>query len=121
MSSWVDHAALVLGLLIAAGSHAQAPYPGIGRAATPAEVAAWDIDGRPDFQGLPPGSGTVARGQAVWEAQCASCHGIFGESNEVFSPLIGGTTAGLAVLVLMRMRRYLELDEAVRLEGSEAP
>ena len=30
--------------------------------------------------------------------------------------LIGGTTAGLAVLVLMRMRRYLELDEAARLE-----
>jgi hypothetical protein len=25
------------------------------------------------------------------------------------------------VLVLMRMRRYLELDEAARLEGSEAP
>jgi hypothetical protein len=35
--------------------------------------------------------------------------------------LIGGTTAGLAVLVLMRMRRYLELDEAARREGSEAP
>jgi cytochrome c len=29
---------------------------------------------------------------AVWEAGCASCHGFFGESNEVFSPLIGGTT-----------------------------
>jgi cytochrome c len=29
----------------------------------------------------------------VWEAKCASCHGVFGESNEVFSPLVGGTTA----------------------------
>jgi cytochrome c551/c552 len=29
----------------------------------------------------------------VWEAKCASCHGVFGESNEVFSPIIGGTTA----------------------------
>jgi cytochrome c len=29
----------------------------------------------------------------VWEARCAACHGIFGESNEVFSPLVGGTTA----------------------------
>jgi S-disulfanyl-L-cysteine oxidoreductase SoxD len=28
----------------------------------------------------------------VWEAKCASCHGIFGESNEVFTPLVGGTT-----------------------------
>ena len=68
-------------------------YPGLGRAATPKEVAKWDIDVRPDFKGLPPGSGSVAKGQDVWEAKCAHCHGIFGESNEVFSPLIGGTTA----------------------------
>ncbi len=68
-------------------------YPGIGRAATASEVAAWDIDVRPDFLGLPAGSGTVARGQDVWEAKCASCHGVFGESNEIFSPLVGGTTA----------------------------
>src|SRR5947207_6621705 len=68
-------------------------YPGVGRAATPAEIAAWDIDVRPDFKGLPPGSGSVAKGQEVWEAKCASCHGTFGESNEVFAPLVGGTTA----------------------------
>jgi cytochrome c len=68
------------------------PFPGIGRAATPKEVAAWDIDVRPDFKGLPKGSGTVAQGMEIWEAKCASCHGVFGESNEVFSPLIGGTT-----------------------------
>ncbi len=72
---------------------ASTAFPGIGRAATPQEVRAWDIDVRPDFKGLPRGSGSVARGQVVWEAQCASCHGIFGESNEVFSPLVGGTTA----------------------------
>jgi cytochrome c len=68
-------------------------YPGVGRAATPSEIAAWDIDVRPDFLGLPKGSGSVAQGQDIWEAKCASCHGIFGESNEVFSPLVGGTTA----------------------------
>lgn len=68
------------------------PYPGLGRAATPKEVAAWDIDVRPDFKGLPKGAGKVAKGQQVWEAQCASCHGIFGESNEVFNPIVGGTT-----------------------------
>jgi hypothetical protein len=28
----------------------------------------------------------------VWEGKCASCHGVFGESNEVFSALVGGTT-----------------------------
>src|SRR5687768_10822643 len=70
-----------------------APYEGVGRIATPAEIAAWDIDVRPDLKGLPPGSGSVADGQKVWEDKCASCHGIFGESNEVFPPLIGGTTA----------------------------
>ena len=70
-----------------------AAFPGIGRAATPKEVQAWDIDVRPDFKGLPKGSGSVARGQEIWEAKCASCHGVFGESNEVFSPLVGGTTA----------------------------
>lgn len=79
--------------LTAAAAFAQATaYPGIGRAATPKEIAAWDIDVRPDFKGLPKGSGSVAKGMEVWEAKCASCHGIFGESNEVFSPIVGGTT-----------------------------
>jgi cytochrome c len=64
----------------------------VGRPATVKEVAAWDIDVRPDFKGLPAGSGSVAQGQDLWEAKCASCHGVFGESNEVFSPLVGGTT-----------------------------
>jgi cytochrome c len=87
-------AALALGMAGVASAHAQSAdrFPGIGRAATPAEVAAWDIDVRPDFKGLPKGSGSVARGQEVWESKCASCHGVFGESNEVFSPLVGGTS-----------------------------
>ena len=72
---------------------AQDKFPGIGRAATPKEVAAWDIDVRPDFKGLPPGSGSVAAGQDIWESKCASCHGFFAESNSVFTPLVGGTTA----------------------------
>ncbi|ODU07856.1 MAG: cytochrome C [Rubrivivax sp. SCN 71-131] len=81
-------------LLALAGTTALAQaLPGIGRAATPKEVAAWDIDVRPDFKGLPKGAGTVSQGQDLWEAKCASCHGIFGESNEFFAPLVGGTTA----------------------------
>lgn len=68
-------------------------FSGIGRVATPAEVAAWDIDVRPDLKGLPKGSGTADQGQQLWDAQCASCHGTFGESNEVFTPIVGGTTA----------------------------
>ena len=67
-------------------------FKGIGRPATPAEVKAWDIDVRPDFKGLPKGSGNVERGNELFEEKCASCHGSFGESNEVFTPLAGGTT-----------------------------
>jgi cytochrome c len=89
------NAVLTVALLAVAGlAAAQSPkYPGVGRAATPKEVAKWDIDVRPDFKGLPAGSGSVAKGQDVWEGKCAHCHGVFGESGEVFSPLIGGTTA----------------------------
>ena len=80
-------------VLTAVGAFSQsAAYQGIGRPATTKEVAAWDIDVRPDFKGLPPGSGSVSQGQDVWELKCAQCHGVFGESNEVFSPLVGGTT-----------------------------
>ncbi|WP_418316039.1 c-type cytochrome [Piscinibacter sakaiensis] len=81
--------ALMVASLVQAQSNA---FPGIGRPATPKEIAAWDIDVRPDFKGLPKGSGTVSKGMEVWESKCSSCHGIFGESNEFFSPLIGGTT-----------------------------
>ncbi len=67
-------------------------YEGVGRMATANEVAAWDIDVRPDFKGLPKGMGSVSQGEKVWEAQCSSCHGSFGENNSVFSALVGYTT-----------------------------
>lgn len=85
-------ALLALALVAGAAQAQTTAYPHIGRPATDKEVAAWDIDVRPDFKGLPKGSGTVARGIEVWEGRCASCHGTFGESNEVFTPIIGGTT-----------------------------
>jgi len=85
-------ASMALTACISAAAHAQGKYPGIGRVATPAEVAAWDIDVRPDFQGLPRGQGTVDAGADIWDRACASCHGAFGESNEVFTPIVGGTT-----------------------------
>lgn len=93
--AWSVPLALPLTLLLALPTAWAAPqdYPGIGRPATAKEVAAWDIDVRPDFKGLPKGSGTVAQGLDIWEGKCAQCHGVFGESNEVFSPLVGGTTA----------------------------
>lgn len=53
---------------------------GIGHAATPAEIAGWDIDIRPDGQGAPPGHGSVKDGEKVYMDKCAACHGEFGES-----------------------------------------
>ncbi len=86
--------ALALAAVLAlAGRVAIAAPPSLpGRLATPAEIAAWDTDVRPDFKGLPKGAGTVAAGAQVWDGKCASCHGSFGESNEVFTPIVGGTT-----------------------------
>jgi S-disulfanyl-L-cysteine oxidoreductase SoxD len=80
---------LLAPLLVAAQT---SKYPNIGRTATPQEIKAWDIDVRPDFKGLPKGQGSVKQGEVVWEAQCASCHGHFGESSEVFTPIAGGVT-----------------------------
>ena len=89
MSRWVS-AALVL--LACSSAFGQGRFPGVGRPATPAEIAAWDIDVRPDFKGLPPGAGSVKQGEDAWESKCASCHGSFGESNATFPPIVGGTT-----------------------------
>jgi cytochrome c551/c552 len=86
-------AAAALLLVAPAQAGAQSKFPGVGRAATPAEIRAWDIDVRPDFKGLPAGAGSVEKGMQLWEAKCAECHGVFGESNSTFTPLIGGTTA----------------------------
>lgn len=63
---------------------------GLGREATANEVAAWDIDIRPDGQGLPVGSGDVATGEELFLDQCAVCHGEFGEGAGRWPVLVGG-------------------------------
>ncbi len=78
--------------LVAAQTAAQTSFQGIGRPATPAEIKSWDIDVRPDFKGLPKGQGSVQQGEQIWDGKCASCHGSFGENNEVFTPLVGFTS-----------------------------
>jgi S-disulfanyl-L-cysteine oxidoreductase SoxD len=84
----IRHSSWLLIALAIGNLAAQTP----GRPATPAEIAAWDIDVRPDFTGLPVGRGNVAQGRIVWEMHCESCHGTFGESNEFFTPIVGHTT-----------------------------
>ena len=93
-SVWLLPTMLAASLLALSSAPAAADdnYARLGRKATSSEIAAWDIDVRPDFAGLPAGSGSVAQGEKLWETKCASCHGAFGESPAVFPPLIGGTT-----------------------------
>jgi cytochrome c len=75
-------------VVLGAGAQAQSPY-GIGRVATPAEIAGWNIDIGRDGAGLPPGSGTVSHGREVFEQQCSACHGDKGQGG-VGDQLVGG-------------------------------
>jgi len=63
----------------------------IGEPASPAVIAGWDIDVRPDGQGLPPGKGSVKAGEQVYIEKCAACHGEFGESAGRWPQVAGGT------------------------------
>ncbi|MBZ2168064.1 MULTISPECIES: c-type cytochrome [Marinobacter] len=67
-----------------------AGYYGVGETPTEEQIAAWDIDIRPDGTGLPEGSGSVDEGMAVYETYCASCHGAFGEGMGRYPKLSGG-------------------------------
>jgi mono/diheme cytochrome c family protein len=82
-------AAIIASLVLAAPAMSKDRI-GLGRAATPGEIAAWDIDIRPNGTGLPPGRGTVAEGDALWAEKCASCHGDFGEGVGRTPAMIGG-------------------------------
>ncbi len=62
----------------------------LGRVALAEEINAWDIDIRPDGQGLPSGQGSVLDGGELYDAQCASCHGVFGEGEGRWPILAGG-------------------------------
>jgi S-disulfanyl-L-cysteine oxidoreductase SoxD len=90
----IQSLALLAGL-VAAVAGAQSPAPadapryGFGHPATAQEIAGWDIDVRPDGHGVKKGRGTVAQGQEIYDAQCASCHGTFGESNR-YMAIAGG-------------------------------
>jgi cytochrome c len=80
---------VMMGLVLLPGVlHAQSPYH-LGRAATAAEIAAWDIDISPDGAGLPPGHGSVSDGKSIYAAQCAACHGDHGQGKPM-DALVGG-------------------------------
>jgi cytochrome c len=61
----------------------------IGRTATAAEIAGWNIDIGRNGENLPTGSGTVSHGHEIFDQQCAACHGEKGEGG-VGDRLVGG-------------------------------
>jgi cytochrome c len=61
-----------------------------GRTPSAKEIKAGDIDVRYDWQGLPDGKGSVERGDELFEAQCAMCHGDMGTGGRGYPPLAGG-------------------------------
>ncbi|REF72229.1 MULTISPECIES: c-type cytochrome [Paracoccus] len=84
---------LFLGSVLAASvlaGPAMAEKLGLGRVALPEEISAWDTAVLPDGQGLRPGSGDVATGDALFADNCASCHGDFAEGLDSWPVLAGG-------------------------------
>jgi len=63
---------------------------GLGRAALPEEIAAWNLDVHPDGTGLPEGQGDAIVGEEIFAAKCAACHGDFAEGIGNWPKLAGG-------------------------------
>jgi mono/diheme cytochrome c family protein len=68
---------------------AQSPTLGYGRAPTPDELKAIDIEVTPDGKGLAPGSSTAAAGRSVYTRRCETCHGPTGKEGPQ-DVLVGG-------------------------------
>jgi cytochrome c len=72
---WFGGAVVVAAWLCPVPVAAQADAPRLGRSVPAAQVRALDRFVMPDGAGLPPGSGDVATGAALYARQCANCHG----------------------------------------------
>lgn len=75
--------------LLVLSSAALAEGPGLGRVATPDEIAPWDVSIGPDGAGLPPGRGTPKQGETVFAEKCVACHGEKG-AGKPNDQLVGG-------------------------------
>lgn len=85
----------------------ESPF-GFGQPASDEEIAGWDIDVRSDGQGLPPGSGSVQDGKALYDRIGAKHHGPKGEGTDTAPPLVGG-------------QGTLDTDQPVKTVGSFWP
>ncbi len=69
----------------------RSPQAGYGKPISDADIAPWNIDIRTsDGRGLPPGSGSVAQGKAIYDAKCVACHGADAKGGPVYGTMVGG-------------------------------
>jgi S-disulfanyl-L-cysteine oxidoreductase SoxD len=104
----------------------------IGRSVAESELRAWDIDIRPNGDGLPVGRGSVEQGKSIYEQKCMACHGANG-SGQPMERLAGGQgtltsndpvkTIGsywpYATTVFDYVRRAMPLDKPQSLTSDE--
>ena len=88
MRSRFPVAALLGGIALAASAAPEGPR--LGKPLSAAKIAELDINIFPDGGGLPPGKGTAGEGKRIYDAQCATCHGIKGSGGSA-GELAGGS------------------------------
>ena len=111
----------------------------IGRVPTKREIAAWDVDVRPDGTGLPEfdtkegevvlgddgkakkAEGSVELGNELYDAQCVMCHGDFGSGGKGYPMLAGGSKSSLAIQRLNPADENPNPDTPIRTIGSYWP
>ncbi|MGH9680766.1 MAG: c-type cytochrome [Candidatus Acidiferrales bacterium] len=71
------------------GAQAPSQGPNLGHTLTPEEIQKENFTILPDGRGLPPGSGGVSAGAAIYAAKCQVCHGPKGEGGPM-ERLTGG-------------------------------
>lgn len=102
-----------------------------GRIPTKAELNAWDADimagyvyqaeGFVEGRGLPEGSGSVEEGEALYEAQCVSCHGDFGSGGGGYPALSKGNAEEMQKTLTNNRMIDPEADGPIRVFGSYWP
>ncbi|XPV70112.1 MAG: c-type cytochrome [Halarcobacter sp.] len=110
-----------------------------GRTVTTLEKKVWDVDVRPDGEGLPKydmkngkpildedgnlkiAEGSVEWGEELYDTQCAMCHGEFGAGGKGYPTLVGGKTSDLGIQRLNPADKHPNPSVALKTVGSYWP